>query len=202
MLMRSYPFVVPANARARMDVRGTFLKCISSTGAAGAITARVERQGTSKAPGAVLADGLTLNPGDKPKFGEPFDMVTFTNSTGADISLTVVAGAGDHDQNSLVGSVSVSNLVGSTNDSPADVAITAASSLDLAADSTIRERVFQAADANTGDVCIRDQTGTTSAGVRINPARLAMFTWSNSGALRLRNNSGATQNVQILNNRS
>lgn len=166
MTMRSYPMVIAANAQVEIDGRATFCKIVSNTGATGSLTMKAENASNQ----TVGADFLTVNVGDKPKFAQPCDKLTFYNTTGAPINVTAIIGIGDHEQYSLVGNVGLNNWSGQSLSSPADNAIAASASLDLAADATIRERVFQALTSNTGELCVRDQTGITSAGFRLIPA--------------------------------
>lgn len=202
--MKTFTIIVAAGTVANpagtaIDVVGTFVKLIASTAVAGSVKLRAERVGGQGQSGKTLGQDLGLETGDKPKFEEPFDHLTFQNTSGAQVTLTAIIGLGDHDANSVVGSISVANPAGSTTTSTADAGIAATSSLDFASDSTIRERFLQIPNSNTNELCVRDQSGTTSAGARLNPAGgLLWLLWNNYGALRVRNNGAAAQTLYIL----
>lgn len=204
--MKTFTIIVAAGSVANpgattVDVVGTFVKLVSSTGAAGVVKLRAERVGGGGQSSKTLGQDLTLDAGERPKFEETFDHLTFQNTSGAQVTLVAIIGLGDHESSSLTGSISLSNVAGSTTTSPADVSIGATSSLDLASDSTIRERLLQVPSTNTGELCVRDQSGTTSAGARLNPSGgLGWLVWSNYGALRIRNNGASAQSIfQLLN---
>ena len=201
--MRTYVLVIPAGGDITIDLAGEFFKLVSYTGTAGTLTVRADSQKYDTVDGAFL----TVLVGDKPRFRGVYDKLTFRNTDAVQVTATIIAGMGDHDQDSLVGNVTVagtvavSNLAGTSCESPASLVIGAGASSDLALDTTIRERIFTADAANTAEVWLRDQTGVTSVGLPIGGAYARSVVFENDGACRLRNNSGAAQTIHVLNNK-
>lgn len=192
--MRRSSITLPPSGSYELPAAGDFLFVeIASSD----MTARVEKVGD----GRVVADGILVRTAAGYRFQTFYDRIVLTGTAGA--TATLWTGEGEGNLNLLSGSVSISNAAGSTLASPADVSIAASASLDLAADPTIRERILQVPSSNTGELCVRDQTGTTSAGLRLNPTGGLLFlVWGNSGALRIRNNTAAAQSVFQLNNQA
>lgn len=194
--MRTIRLPLTANQALRLDEVGTFIRLKSATGA---VKVRAESKNANTGGYRSLANELELAAGDRLRFNERFDYLLFTDLSGANNALVLIIGEGDHEAESVTGSVSVTNDAASTFDSSADVALADASSHDLAADATVREWIFEADAGNTGDLRIRDQAGTTSEGKKLKPGETVFL--SNKGALRIRNNSGAAQNFSIAANK-
>lgn len=182
---------VPANASVRIGAVGTFVRLRNAS--AGLVLSAQAEVG-----GGMLADNLEVANGDMPRFKERFAYLTFKNPTGAIITADAIIGEGEHEVSSIAGTVAVTNSAATTFDSSADTALANASSLDIAANSSQRELILQGAQANTGELCVRDQAGTTSEGFRLYPGGHIIL--GNSGAVRIRNNSGATQTLQQCGN--
>lgn len=183
---------VQANSEVPIAAIGTFFRARNATGD---LLAQVTAVDNSR----IIAGNLIVSNGDLIKFPESFKEIRLRNSTGVNITLALVIGEGDHQVNTLAGTVSVNNQAATTFASSADVSMATASSQDFAADATVRELILQAAQANSGELCVRDQSATTSAGFRLYPGGHIIL--GNSGAVRVRNNSGATQVLQIAMNK-
>lgn len=183
---RTEKLSIPANSSVNIPAVGTFVRVRNATA-----TLILSVQGVD---GGQLADYLEVSNGDKPTFNERFKLLTFRNPTAATVTADVVIGEGNHEVSSIAGTVAVTNSAASTFDSQADVSLTTASSLDIAVDLTRREILLQGAQANTGELCVRDQSGTTSEGFRLYAGGHLIL--GNYAALRIRNNSAATQVLQ------
>lgn len=187
--MRVHTFILSANQQLYQDAAGLFVKVKSATGA---ITVRAESRSGSK----ILSETMAMSVGDKHRFAAPFDLLRVTDTSGAGNTVELIVGDGDHDSDSVVGSVSVTNTAATTLDSSADVTLVTATSHDIAANAARREIILEADATNTGDLFIRDQSGTTSEGKRLKPGETVFL--SCKGALRIRNNSGANQTFGIV----
>jgi hypothetical protein len=188
--MRVHTIILTAGQQLNYDVVGTMAKVLSATGT---FTLRAE----SRKSNAILSDDLEMSAGSKVRFDEePFDLVRLTDTSGAGNTIRLLVGTGDHDSDSVVGSISVSNTAATTLDSSADVTLATANSHDIAANAARRELVLEADATNTGDLFIRDQSATTSEGKRLKPGETVFLSFK--GALRIRNNSGANQTFGIV----
>jgi hypothetical protein len=188
--MRTYQIVLTAAQQMPFDIVGTFAKVLSATGA---FTLRAE----SRSKNRILSDSLELNVGDKVRFDElPFELLRLTDTSGAGNTIELLVGTGDHDSDSVLGSVSVDNTAATTLDSSADVTLATANSHDIAANAARRELILEADAGNSGDLFIRDQSGVTSEGKRLKPGETVFLSFK--GALRIRNNSGANQTFGIV----
>lgn len=184
--MKTYRIEIATATSQALTVVGTFVKVVSTTGV---LTLRVEAPS-----GKILSDSLDLDAGDKPRFSEAFNKLTLTNDTGSDITAVLIVGLGDHDAAAVAGTVNVGNHAAPTFDSLPDLtAMATGASSDIAADATRRELIVQCPQTNTGEVCVRDQSGVTSEGIRVYPGEQKVFACR--GAMRIRNNSGAVQDV-------
>lgn len=191
--MRTEKVLLTAGQSLGYDFVGTFMKVKSATGA---FKVKVESRQGGRGQYRQLGDELELSAGAKPRFEERFDRVTFVDLSGANNTIVLIVGAGDHDDDSVTGSVSVTNTAASTVDSLPDVTLLTATSHDIAADTTVREWMFEADELNTAALRIRDQSGTTDEGKRLKPGETVIM--SAKGALRVRNNTGANQTFSIL----
>lgn len=194
--MRTYNLSIPAGGSVVLDILGTFFKLISTTAAAGEITVRADTQSQD---GNIGAYDLVVRVGDKPKFSAPFDKLTFFNSGAGTATAQIIAGLGDHDQDSLVGSVTATISgtvdVDQTNSVLCDSRdvgnLAAGASFDTALDATIRSRTIQADFGNTDVIWVRDTSGTANGGIALGPGDT--FTINSGGVVRIRNNSAAVQ---------
>lgn len=191
--MQTYRISLTANETKRLDVVGTFIKVKSATGDV-RVRAESKRSGTGKYRS--LGEQLELSVGDRPKFTERFDFLSFTDLSGAPNSLVLIIGEGDHEADSVVGSVSVTNSAAASADSSPDVTLATGTSHDIAADATVKEWVLEADATNTGDLRIRDQGGTTDEGKKLKPGETVYHACK--GAFRIRNNTGANQTFSML----
>lgn len=196
--MRIETVILTANQTLPLDVTGEFVKVRSATGD---IKVRAERRAKHDhdtgrvAPARILTDNLEMSIGDKARPGA-FDLLRITDVSGAGNTVELIVGDGDHDSDSIVGSVSVTNTAATTLDSSADVTLVTATSQDIAANAARRELILEADVTNTGDLFVRDQSGTTSEGMRLKPGEKIFLSFK--GALRVRNNSGANQTFGIV----
>lgn len=176
---RSYPY----------KAVGDFIFVESSTG-------DVFLRAYNQSEGQLVADGVLVRAAVSYKFKQLYDDLTLDNTTGgSDVNLILWTGEGDANLNILSGTISA--LSGGTFDSSATSTLTAASSLDIAADSTRRELHLQVPSTNTGDLDVRDNAGTTSEGMAMNPATgLLFYVISCSGAVRIRNNTASSQDIR------
>lgn len=193
--MRSQDLILGANQQLAFDLVGSFIKVLSATGA---FTLRAENRKRN----GILSEDLELEVGSKVRFldeqgnAKPFDLVRVTDTSGAGNTIVVLVGDGDHDSDSVLGTVSIDNTAATTLDSSADVTLATANSHDIAANAARRELILEADATNTGDLFIRDQSATTSEGKRLKPGETVFLSFK--GALRIRNNSGANQTFGIV----
>lgn len=188
--MRIHTIILTAGQQLPFDMVGTFAKVLSATGA---FTLRAE----SRAKNRILSDSLELDIGDKVRFDElPFDILRLTDTSGAGNTIRLLVGTGDHDSDSVLGSVSVDNTAATTLDSAGDQNIANGASHDIAANAARRELILEAAETNTGSLLVRDQSAVTSEGIRLKPGERLFLSFK--GALRVRNNSGAAQDLYIV----
>lgn len=191
--MRVHRIILTAGQALPFDMVGSFVKVLAATGA---FTLRPESRAKKGTPGRIYAESLDLTVGAKARFPGTFDLVRVTDVSGAGNTIDLLVGEGDHDSDSIVGSVSVNNTAAVTLDSSADVTLATATSQDIAANATRRELILEADATNTGDLFIRDQSATTSEGKRLKPGETVFLSFK--GALRVRNNSGANQTFGIV----
>lgn len=97
---------------------------------------------------------------------------------------------------SVAGSVTVQDQPFATFAPPADASIASAASLDIAANAARRAIVIGSLASNapaTTNLRVRDQAGTTAAGVELQPGTSVRI--PTTAALRIRNNDANAQNV-------
>jgi hypothetical protein len=183
--MKTYHVILGAAGEHSFEVMGDFVKVLS---ASGRFELRAEKDGR------VLSDVMELQTGFRPKFDELFHRIRVRDLSGSANAIDLTIGRGDHDTPGG-GTTSVDNFAASSLDSSADVSLVTAASHDLAADATRRELIIDADETNSGNLRVRDQSGTTDEGPRLRPGQT--LTLPCSGAVRIRNNSGATQIFSI-----
>lgn len=194
--MEIHEFSLTAGQEASYPLVGSFVKVRSATGL---IQVRCEQKG--KEGNRLLSNAMKMSVGDKHKFTDEdgklaqYQMVRVKDLSGAGNTVELIYGDGDHDSDSVVGSVSITNQAAATYDSQADVSLVTAASTDFAADPTVKEWILEADAANTGDLRIRDQSGTGDEGKKLKPGETIYHACK--GAFRVRNNSGATQAFSV-----
>lgn len=190
--MKRHVVTVPANDSIQVNAIGRY--CFVETGATiGEVTVRVQGRN-----GALLADDMPIVTGASYDWGESSDRIVLKNSTGGSIQVTVWLGDGLGTLN--LQSSTVTMDAHATFDSLADVTLATAASHDIAADAARRELILEGDAANTGDLRIRDQSGTTDEGKKLKPGESVFL--GNRGAVRVRNNSGANQTFAIALNKA
>lgn len=195
--MKTIRVPMTANQKVTVHEYGTFVKLVSATGA---VRMRAEQKAKAGGSYVALSEELELAQGDRPKFKAPFDSLTFTDLSGGANTLVLIVGEGDHEADSVVGSVSISNAAPATYDSSPDITLVTGSHQDYAADATSREYIFEAAETNTAALVIRDQSATTDEGKRLKPGETVVI--NTKGALRVRNNTGVNQTFYLAQTKS
>lgn len=184
--MRRSTIKLAANQQLPFDLTGSMVKVLACTGA---FSIRAE----NRAKARILSDDLEVDVGVKLRLPD-FDLLRVKDTSGAANTILLLVGDGDHDTDTVVGSVTVEHP--GTLDSQADQNIAAAASFDIAANASRRELILEAAAGNSDDLLVRDQAGVTSEGIRLKPGERLFLSYK--GALRVRNNSAAAQDLYIV----